>query len=177
MLKSRGRLMAVAAIVLVITVLLMRPSETERILALLEELRTHTEVHAPESGIEQLTRAGQIGKFFSEQTVFDLRSAGYRSYEIPERHELVQRIARGRARLASLQLDILEPRVNIEGDIARVQLKGTALGTITGEQDQFLEIHRFEVTLGKYDGRWLITGARHLRDERRPTVTPPPPHR
>lgn len=170
----RGRLMAAAGIMLVITVLLMRSGEAEKILDHLEELRTLTEVLVPESGIEQLARARQIGMFFSEQTSFDLSNAGYRSYAIPDRHELVRRIARGRARLASLELGMQELGVNIEGDTAQVQVQASALGALTGEPDRFLEIHLFEVTLGKHNGRWLVTGARHLRDERQPTASQPP---
>jgi ketosteroid isomerase-like protein len=71
-----------------------------------------------------------------------------------------------RARLASLELDLQEVQVHIDGDMARVQATGSALGSLTGQQGQFLEIHSGIVTLAKENGDWRITGATHLQDER-----------
>jgi len=78
----------------------------------------------------------------------------------------VQRIARIRARLASLELELEDMQVSIEGNTASVLLRGTGLGAIRGDDDQFLEIHSIEVLLEKLDNTWLVTGGRHIRNER-----------
>ena len=149
-------------------------SEEEQILEQLEALRTLAEVRSPEGGLEQLARAKQMGGFFTERTYFDLSSTGHKNIEIPDRQELVQRITRGRARLAALELAVQNPQVSIAGDSARVRLQGSALGSIKGEQGQFLEIHAVEVLLEKAAGDWLVSGAVHLRDERQPPPEPGP---
>jgi len=147
----------------------LHTDEEDKILQRLEQLRALTEVPSPETGIEPLAKARRIGQFFSEQTVFDLTNAGYGTIEIAGRDELVQRIIRGRARLASLELDLQDAQVSIEDDTAEVRLQGSGLGVIKGEQDRFLEIHTVAVRLQKEAGVWLVTGARHLRDERQPS--------
>lgn len=163
---KHNKFILLAGLIVLSAWLLLRTSEEEKILARFEQIRTQAEIPAPESGIEQIAKARQIGQRFSEQTFFDLTNAGYGTIEIPARQELAQRISRGRARLSSLELALQEPQVRIEGDHAQVQVLGSALGSIRGEPDQFLEIHLIEVTLRKEEGEWLVTGARHLRDER-----------
>ncbi|MDH3560313.1 MAG: hypothetical protein OEN52_05095, partial [Gammaproteobacteria bacterium] len=79
-----------------------------------------------------------------------------------------QKILSGRNRIIALELSLDEAVVHIEGDTARVRVRGTALGSIRGEQGQFLDIHTIEVLLGKEDGDWRVSGATHLRDERQP---------
>ena len=73
-----------------------------------------------------------------------------------------------RAKLARLELVLEDMQVSIEGDTARVQLRGTGLGTIRGEESQFLEIHSIEIQLEKLDDTWLVAGGRHIRNEREP---------
>jgi hypothetical protein len=164
---NRYTLIVLAAVVALAAVLL-RDTEEDRILAQLEELRTRSEIHAPESGIELLVRSRQLGEFFTESTFYDFTGSGNQLYEIPSRQELVQRIARIRAKLASLELTLQEKQVSIEGDTASVLLRGTGLGSIRGEDGQFLEIHSIEIRLEKPEDTWLVAGARHLRNERNP---------
>jgi hypothetical protein len=156
---NRYTLIVLAAVVALAAVLL-RDTEEDRILAQLEELRTRSEIHAPESGIELLVRSRQLGEFFTESTFYDFTGSGNQLYEIPSRQELVQRIARIRAKLASLELTLQEKQVSIEGDTASVLLRGTGLGSIRG--------HSIEIRLEKPEDTWLVAGARHLRNERDP---------
>ena len=156
--------LAVAAIV--IAVLFFTRSEEEKILEQLEHIRELTGLRETESGIQQAARAREISQYFEEQTSFDLSNAGYPHYTIPSRQELAQRILTGRGRLSTLELAMQIPQVSIEGDSARVQLQGSALGTMRGEQDRFLEIHLVEVFMKKTGDEWLVVGARHIRDER-----------
>ena len=135
---NRYTLSALGVLIVLAAFLLLHTNEEERILQRLEQLRALTEISSPESGVGQLTRASQIGQYFSEQTVFDLTRAGHGTIIIDGRDELVRRIIRGRARL----------------------------GQIKGEQDRFLEIHTVAVRLQKKADDWVITGATHLRDER-----------
>jgi hypothetical protein len=165
------RFLLLAAVAVIIALPFLGASEEEIILRRLEELRVKAEIREPESGIQQLAKARQIGEYFSEQTTFDLTSAGYHKVEIPSRQDLVQRIARGRATLDSLELTSRNPKVTIEGDSARVEVQGSALGSIRGEQEQFLDIHLISLVLEKKDNAWLVTGGRHLRDERRSSGT------
>jgi hypothetical protein len=167
---NRYTLSAVAVLCLMVFGLLVQPGEADRILERLERLRTLAEIPAPESVIEQLTRAAEIGEFFSEQTVFDLRNASYGTTVIDSRDELVQRIIHTRARLAMLELALQDARVRIEDDTAEAVLTGSGLGQMTGEQERFLEIHTVAVSLRKHADEWLITGATHLRDERQPSA-------
>lgn len=161
--------LAVLGVMFILSVLfLLHTSEEDRILDRLDTLRGLVEITAPETGIEPLARARRIGRFFTEQTRFDLRNAGYGIIETGSRDELVRRIIQGRARLAALEITLQDARVNIEDDRAVVRLLGSGLGTIKGEQEPFLEIHTVDVTLQKEAGAWLVTGARHVRDERQP---------
>ena len=166
---NRYTLAGLGVLFVLAVLFLLHTNEEEKILQRLEQLRALTEITSPETGIEPLAKAGQIGRFFSEQTVFDLTNAGYGMIEIASGDELVQRVVRGRARLASLELALRDAQVSIEGDTAEVRLKGSGLGLIKGEQDRFLEIHTVAVRLRKEADAWLITGATHLRDERQPS--------
>ncbi len=165
---SRYWLFALAGLAALIAVPLFLDSEEEKILAQLERIRGLGEITAAESGVQALTRTRSIARHFTDQTVYDLTSAGYGIIEIPGRQELEQKILSGRNRITALELGLDEPLVAIEGNTARVELRGTALGSIRGEQGQFLDIHTIEVRLRKEDGDWLVSGARHLRDERAP---------
>ncbi len=163
---NRYTLIALVGLVVLAGLLLLRTGEVDVILAQLQQLREQAGITAPESGIEQLARANRIAGFFSESTLFDLGNAGHGTTAIASRQELIRQIIMLRARLASLELDLQEVQVHIDGDTARVQATGSALGSLTGQQGQFLEIHSGIITLAKENGDWLITGATHLQDER-----------
>jgi hypothetical protein len=166
---NRYTLSGLGVLFVLVVLFLLHANEEDRILEVLEELRVLTEISSPETGIEQLTKARQIAQFFSERTIFDLTNAGHGTIEIDNRDGLLQRIIRGRARLASLELTLKAAQVRIEGDIAEVVLHGSGLGQIKGEQDRFLEIHTVAITLLNEADDWLVTGATHLRDERQPS--------
>jgi hypothetical protein len=164
---KRYWIIVLGGLLVLITLLFLGPGDEDRIMEQLEQIRTLTEIDAPESVIEQIAKAKQIGRMFDEQTFYDLTHAGYGMTEIDNRQDLVQRIIRGRSRLSSLELTLQQPQVHIEGDNAQVQVQASALGSIRGEPGQFLEIHLIEVLLRKEEGAWLVTGARQLRDERK----------
>jgi len=166
---NRYTLSALVVLIVLASLFLLHTNEKDRILQRLEQLRALTEIASPESGVEQLTKASQIGQYFSERTVFDLTRAGHGTIVIDSRDELVRRIIRGRARLVMLELALQDAQVSIEDDTAEVVLTGSALGQIKGEQDRFLEIHTVAVRLRKEADDWVITGATHLRDERQPS--------
>jgi hypothetical protein len=163
---KRYQLIALAAVTALAALFLLHGSEEDRILGQLEDLRELAEINAPESSIEVLVKSRLLGEFFTENTFYDLTSSGNRLYEVPSRQELVQHIARIRAKLASLELAAQGIEVSIEGDTARVMLRGTGLGSIRGEDGQFLEIHSIEVLLEKLGDTWLVTGGRQIRNER-----------
>jgi len=166
---NRYTLSALVVLIVLASLFLLHTNEKDRILQRLEQLRALTEIASPESGVEQLTKASQIGQYFSERTVFDLTRAGHGTIVIDSRDELVRRIIRGRARLVMLELALQDAQVRIEDDTAEVVLTGSGLGQIKGEQDRFLEIHTVAVRLRKEADDWVITGATHLRDERQPS--------
>ena len=170
---NRYTLSALGILLMAASLWLLRPGAEDRILERLERLRGLAEVSAPESVIEQLTRAAEIGEFFSEQTVFDLGNAGYGTTVIDSRDELVQRIIRTRARLALLELVLQDARVRVGDDTAEAVLTGSGLGQLTGDSEPFLETHTVAVQLRKTADEWFITGATHLRDERQPSAAQP----
>ena len=155
-----------AAIAGLVVFLVLRDSEAEKVLQQLETIRALAEVSAPESALEQAGKARRIGETFSEQTRYDLTNYGHGIVDIHSRKELVGKILRGRAMLDSLELAIDDPRVHIDGGQARIELQGSANGSRRDAEGQFLDIHRVEVFLEKDQDNWLITGARHIRDER-----------
>jgi hypothetical protein len=163
---NRYTLSALGVLIILVSLFLLQTNEKKQILQRLEQLRAMAEITAPESGVEQLTRASRIGEFFSERTVFDLTRAGHGTITIDSRDELVRRIIRARARLVMLELALQDAQVSIGDDTAEVVLTGSGLGQIKGEQERFLEIHTVAVRLRKAAGDWVITGATHLRDER-----------
>jgi len=163
---NRYTLSALGVLIVLASLFLLQTNEEDRILQRLEQLRAMSEIASPESGVEQLTKASQIGQSFSERTVFDLTRAGHGTIVIDSRDELVRRIIRGRARLVMLELALRDAQVRIDDDTAEVVLTGSGLGQIKGEQERFLEIHTVAVRLRKEADDWVITGATHLRDER-----------
>jgi hypothetical protein len=163
---KRYQLIALAAVTALTALFLLHDSEKDRILEQLEDLRELAEIHAPESSIELLVKSRLLGEFFTENTFYDFTSNGNRLYEVPSRQELVQHIARIRAKLAHLELALQDVEVSIEDATARVTIRGSGLGSIRGEDGQFLEIHSIEVLLEKLDNTWLVTGGRHIRNER-----------
>ena len=157
------------AVAVLVVALFLSSSEEKKIAEQLEQLRNLTEIHGAESGMQQATKGRQIGQYFDAQTTFDLTNAGYRKYEIASRQELVQRVIRGRIKLEKLELALHDPGITVDGDRARVEVQGTALGSRRGEQGQFFESHLIEVILRKIDGEWLVVAARHIRDDRTDT--------
>jgi hypothetical protein len=165
---SRYTLIAVAALALLAGLWLLHGSDEDAILAQLEQLREQAVIAGPESGIEQLARANSIAALFAGATEYDLTRAGHGTTRIATRQELVRRIISLRSRLATLDIELRQAEVRVDGDTAEVQLTASGLGALTGQQGQFLEIHSGLVTLARQDGDWLITGATHIRDERQP---------
>jgi hypothetical protein len=165
---SRLPLTALVVLVLLAIAFLLHDSDEDAILSQLQRLREQAAITEPESGIEQLARANSIADGFSESTVFDLTSAGYGTTTIPTRQELVRQIIAVRNRLSALEIDLQQTQVQVDGDTARVLATGSGLGSRTGQQGEFLEIHSGVITLVREHGEWLITGATHLRDERQP---------
>ena len=166
--QTRYLLIALAAVVAAALLFLLQGSEEDRIRERLEDLRALAEVQAPEGSVEMLVKSRLLSEFFTENTFYDLTGSGQRLYEIPSRQELAQRIATIRAKLARLELALQDIEVSIEDDAASVLLRGTGLGSIRGEDGQFLEIHRVEIRLEKPEDTWLVAGARHIRNEREP---------
>ncbi|MGB5541367.1 MAG: nuclear transport factor 2 family protein [Gammaproteobacteria bacterium] len=146
--------------------LLMRDSEEQRILDLLDQVRDLAEVRDPENAVTQIGRARQLGSLFTPSTRYDLTTLHYGITEIDSREELTRRIAAARSRLLSLELSLLAPDVIIDGDRATVSVTGTALGATRGGDGQFMDVHRVEIFLVRQDGDWLVSGGRHIRDER-----------
>jgi hypothetical protein len=163
---SRYRYILAALLAIAVVLPFVLTSEEDRILERLERLRELSEVTAAEGGIQQVARAREISGFFTEQSRYDLTSAGYGIVEIPDRRTLSQLILKGRAALASLQLALHEPRVSIDGDSAEVDVRGSGRGSLLGHEGEFLDIHLIRIMLIKDEGDWLISGARHLRNER-----------
>jgi len=163
---KRYRLIALAAVAALAALFLLHGSEEDRILERLEDLRALAEVQSPEGSVELLVKSRLLAGFFTESTFYDFTGTGHRLYEVPSRQELVQRIARIRGKLASLELALQEMQVDIEGDTAQVRLQGTGLGSIRGEEGRFLEIHTVEIQLEKQDDAWMVAGVRHIRNER-----------
>lgn len=147
---------------------LLHTSEEERILEQLEQIRNLAELRTPESAIEQLARARELGRYFTAPLVLDLRNAGHGTFEIGTRDELVRRILRGRARLEALELAIEDAAVRIDGETAQVRLLGSALVLRKGDRDPFLERHSGLVQLRREADTWRVSSVRHLRAE------PPP---
>jgi len=164
--QIRYLLIALAAVAAAAILFLLHGSEEDRILEQLDDLRALAEIQAPEGSVELLVKSRRLSEFFTENTFYDFTGSGHRLYEIPSRQELAQRIATIRARLARLELALEDIEIGIEGDTASVLLRGTGLGSIRGEDDRFLEIHRVEIQLEKADDTWLVAGARHIRNER-----------
>jgi len=163
---KRHLLIALAAVAALVVLFLLQGNEEDRILEQLEDLRELAEINAPESSVEVLVKSRLLSEFFEESTFYDFTSSGHRIYEVPSRQELVQHIARIRTRLASLEITLQDVQVSIGDATARVTLRGTGLGSIRGEDGQFLEIHSIEVLLEKQDDTWLVAGGRQIRNER-----------
>ena len=146
--------------------LLTSDSEEQRILDRLEQIRVLAEVGDQENPLTALARAKQLGSLFSTTTRYDLGTLGHGVTEINSRKELTQRILAGRSKLLSLELGLLAPRVRIDGDHATVGITGTALGATHDGQGKFMDVHRIEIDLVRKEGDWLVSGGRHIRDER-----------
>jgi len=163
--KSLGWLLALSAVA-AIAWLVLGGSEEQRILDKLEQVRVLAEVREPENALVQLERARQLSELFSTQTRYDLTTLGHGITQIDSRAVLTERIVAGRSRLVSLELTLLAPTVAIDGDRATVGVTGTALGATRDGEGQFMDVHRVEIGLVREDGDWLVSGARHIRDER-----------
>jgi hypothetical protein len=146
--------------------LLLRDSEEQRILERLEKIRELAEIRAQESTLDRIGRARQLSALFTPVSSYDLTTLDLGVTEISGRDELTRQIAAVRGRLASLELTLLAPAVRIEGDRAAVEITGTALGATHGGVGQFMDVHRVEIGLVREHGEWLVSGGRHIRDER-----------
>ncbi|UCC55257.1 MAG: hypothetical protein JSU75_07705 [Gammaproteobacteria bacterium] len=166
--QVRYWLIVLAGVLALSALPLFLDSEEQKILNQLERLRGLAEVSAPLSNIQQLTRTREIAGYFREHTVYDLSNAGYGITEIHSRPELEQKILGAFNRISSLEVSLEEAVVHIEDDTARVTVRGSALGSLRGEEGRFLDIHLVDVLFTKEDDGWLVSGIRHLRDERQP---------
>lgn len=160
------RYLLVATLITLAAFLYLRESEEEKILAMLAQIRGLAEINELESGLIQASRAREIAQFFAEHTIFDFTNAGYRIYEIGARQELTQKILKGRAALSLLELGLQNPKISINTNAAKVEAIGSALGSVRNQEGQFLERHQIEVLLKKQESGWIVTGARHIRNER-----------
>lgn len=141
-------------------------SVEDQILQRMEELRTIAEINELQHPLEQAATARRMGNFFTDPASFDFRDAGYEEIRNLTRQELIQHIARGRAKMQSLEIDLSQSRVTVQQDSATVEFTGSALGSMPSIEGQFLEIHRIRILLEKIDGDWLIESVIHLRNER-----------
>jgi hypothetical protein len=153
---------AVAALALVLT----GDNGEQRVLDRLEEIRALTEVRDQENPLTRLARAKQLSTLFMAQTYYDLTTLDHGTTSINSRDELAQRIVAGRSKLVSLELTLLAPQVQIDGDQATVRITATALGAVRGGEGQFMDVHTVEIELVREGGDWLVSGGRHIRDER-----------
>lgn len=146
--------------------LLLGSNEEQRILERLEQIRTLSEVSEQEDAVTGLGKARRLGMLFTPQTRYDLTTLGHGITRISSHDELIRKIIAGRNRLVSLELGLLAPEVSIDGDHALVELTGMARGATHGGEGQFMDVHRVEIELVRKDGDWLVSGGRHIRDER-----------
>ena len=156
------------AAVLVATIIwiLQGSDEQREILERLEQIRALAEVDEQETSLTRVSRAKQISSLFTPQTHYDLTTLELGVTVLTTRDELAQRIVAGRSKLQSLQLELLAPVVLVDGDHATVSLTGTAVGATPHGEGQFMDVHRVEIELVRTDGDWLVSGGRHIRDER-----------
>jgi hypothetical protein len=148
------------------TWLFLHDSEEQRILDRVEEIRALAAIREPENTLNRVSRARQLGARFTPSTRYDLSTLDHGVIEIASREELVRRIAAARSRLTALELTLLAPVVRIDGDRATVTVTGTALGATREGEGSFMDVHRVEIALTRRDGEWLVSGGRHIRDER-----------
>lgn len=163
--KALAWLLPVLTVAVVIW-LMSGNSEEQRILDRLEQIRALAEVRDQEQPVAQLNRARQLGARFTPRTRYDLTTLGLGVTEIDSRETLTQRIAAARARLASLELEPVTTAVQVDGDRATVGVIGMAQGAVRGDEGRFMDVHRVEIELVRQDGDWLVSGGRHVRDER-----------
>lgn len=159
----RNLLLAIPVALLVLFFLL--PDEEDKIVARLEQLRESSEITSPEPTIQQALTAKQLAELFSAPVLLDMTSMDLGVIRVDDPQQLTQGILKIRAALNLLELKMHDPRVTIDADRAEVELLGSALGMLRKSQQRFLEIHRILVFLRKTDDGWLITGARHIRNE------------
>ena len=146
--------------------LLLGDDEEQRILDQLEQIRSLAEVREEENTLTRLARAKQLSDLSTLQTHYDLTTLGHGITTINSREELTRRIVAARSKLRSLELSLLAPQVKIDGDHASVIVTGTGLGATHHGEGQFMDVHKIEIELVKTDGHWLVSGGRHIRDER-----------
>lgn len=155
-------LVAVAAVG---TFLLLRPTESGRVLKTVESLVAEASFKASEGSVRRMARSESLVNGFTEDAMLHFESLGLPSALISGRDELRQLTLAALALKGGLELQVFDPVVTVgpQPDVARVHLTATAT---SGRQEAF-SAQEFEFRLVKRDGRWLVRELNTVRTLRR----------
>ena len=155
-------LIAVAAVG---TFLVLRPTESGRVLKTVEHLVAEASFKASEGSVRRLARAEALVNGFTEDAVLRFESLGLPSALISGRDEVRQLAAAALRLPGGLEVQEFDPVVTLgpQPDLARVHLTATAT---SGRQEAF-SAQEFEFRLVKQDGHWLVRELNTVRTLRR----------
>ncbi len=161
------------ATVLVLALFLFKhlgADEEARIASRLEKLQTLASIQVPENRLQALGSSTEIGKFFAEDLSLSLSSSfeneETREYIISGKQEFTQKLVGLRVQASKLEIKLDIEEIEIDGNSANIKVKAAALGSISGVEGEFFDLHLVEIQMVKTSENWIIKSVKHLENLR-----------
>jgi hypothetical protein len=155
MVEKKYLISAIIALIVIIAVVYLFPTETRRVKRQFSSLANSVAKAPDENNLIMVTKLSKIKMALAETCQFhdpvhDFSGAYARD-------EILQRAAGARSHFSKLDLKFSDLQVIFpQPGTATVTTTATVTGTTT-EGDAFNEVHELECTLQKIEGSWLLT--------------------
>lgn len=171
---SRTRIIG-AMVVVILALVFLWPSDREAaVRGQLESLRQSAEVDRRLTLFEAGEQSAGVLKHFDESVTFSMELEDVDRVEIVGKEELKKRLIQAYTQLNSLEVAFRNISLEFSADKAVARLDASVLGAMPGNEGQFLEMHRIEITLRTSSGNplqssWLVHSVQHLENLREST--------
>lgn len=144
------------------------PNDNQAIRTTLESLRALAEVDKKLVGLEIAEKAGRISYYMSEEVQIEMRISGRDRFSVLGRRKFKDKLLMAYSQLDRAEVQLRNLDIEIEAGSATVEGELSFLGSLTGNDETFLEMHKVEITLKEVEGDWLISRLSHLENLRDP---------
>jgi hypothetical protein len=153
--KRKYLILGLIALIVIIAVVYLFPSETQRVKRQFRSIANSVAKAPDENNLIMVSKLSKIKMALAETCRFTDPAHDFSGAYA--RDEILQRAAGARAHFSKLDLKFADLQVTFpQPGTAAVTTTATVTGTTT-DGDAFNEVHELECTLQKIEGNWLLT--------------------